>query len=70
MKTEKTAPLARRVYTVREVSLLINKPEATVYRLAALGRIPCVRIGRSILFPKNLIDRILDGAAEVVSAES
>jgi excisionase family DNA binding protein len=51
----------RRVYTPAELSLQTGKPVHTLYRLVRLGRLPFVRIGRSILFPKLAIDRLLSG---------
>jgi hypothetical protein len=51
----------KRVYTALELSAQTGKPVHTLYRLVRLGQLPCLLIGRSVLFPKLAIDRLLSG---------
>ena len=47
------------VYTPREVSLALQKGRNWVYEEVAAGRLPAVRLGRSIRIPKSAVDRLL-----------
>ena len=49
---------ARRVYDVPEMSNLTGLPPQTIYRMAP--RLPHLRIGGRLLFPKAAIDAWLD----------
>ena len=49
----------RRPYTARELARLLGKPEFTIYRLARLGVLPCLRLNRSVMFPVHAIDQLL-----------
>ena len=44
-----------RYYTVGDVAKLWKVSQQMVYRLAALGELPCIRIGRAVRFrPQDL----------------
>lgn len=52
----------RATYTAAEVSSLIDLDKNRVYKLAAEGQLPCIRVGKRFLFPKAAIDRWLSQA--------
>lgn len=58
-------PLARKVgrpslcYTAEELAAIYNVSDKTVFRWADIGEIPCVRKGRTVRFPKALLNPIL-----------
>ncbi|GMR22398.1 MAG: hypothetical protein BMS9Abin37_0746 [Acidobacteriota bacterium] len=49
-------PEKKRLLTAVEVAELVRLSEKTVYRDAAAGRIPCVRIGRRVLFDEDTFE--------------
>jgi len=47
--------------TVAELAVRLGTSAPTVYRLVALGRIPCVRVGRQLRFDEG---RVMEALAE------
>lgn len=45
--------------TVKEVAGIFGVTIKTIYRWSNQRRLPCVKMGRSLFFPKNLINKIL-----------
>lgn len=50
------------VMTAAEVAVLLALPKSTVYELARRGELPCARLGRTIRFLRDDIERRLRGA--------
>lgn len=50
-----------RMLTVAELAVRLGTSAPTVYRLAKLGRIPCVRVGRQLRFDEATV---MDALAE------
>ena len=50
----------RATLTVAEVASLLGVHRLTVYGAIARGELPAIRLGRRVLIPKDLIDRLLD----------
>ena len=48
-------------YTVADLEKMLSKSRARIYALAASNKLPTIRFGRSLLFPKARIDRLLGG---------
>ena len=44
-----------------EVAARLSASRSTIYRLMARGDLPVVRLGRSIRFPAQAVDRLIDG---------
>jgi excisionase family DNA binding protein len=61
----------REVLTVNEVATLLGLAPDTVYREAAAGSIPTVRIAklRRVMFSREQIERLLRGAEEIERRE-
>ncbi|MFZ5921740.1 MAG: helix-turn-helix domain-containing protein [Chloroflexota bacterium] len=51
------------IMTVRDVAEYLRLSEAKVYRLANLGQIPCMRIGKTWRFRKDLLDHWIEQGA-------
>ena len=49
------------VMTAAEVATLLAMPKSTVYELARRGELPCARLGRTIRFMRDDIERCLRG---------
>ncbi len=49
--------------TVHDVAEYLRLSEAKVYRLAKLGQIPCLRIGKTWRFRKDLLDEWIERGA-------
>lgn len=49
--------MSEKLYTAREYAKLLGIHEVTVYRLRREGKIPCIKVGRSVRFmpPKEAI---------------
>ncbi len=47
--------------TAAEVALLLGLPKSTVYELARRGELPCARLGRTVRFLRDDIERRLGG---------
>ncbi len=45
---------------VRAVEMYLRKPRRAIYRLVESGRLPCQRIGRTIVVRKSDADRLLE----------
>ncbi len=52
------------ILNVHEVAKYLRMSEAKVYRLANMGRLPVVRIGRAWRFRKDLLDEWLSALTE------
>ncbi|MBI4306008.1 MAG: helix-turn-helix domain-containing protein [Chloroflexi bacterium] len=46
--------------TARETAQLLQVSEATIYRFARSGDLPCLRFGRKVLFARHAIERVLE----------
>ncbi|MBM3767960.1 MAG: helix-turn-helix domain-containing protein [Acidobacteria bacterium] len=57
------AEVARKTYTVREVSRILGIGRNTAYEAVKTGDIPSVTIGRRVLIPHCAVERLLTGAA-------
>lgn len=57
-------PLEREFYSSREVETLTGLSHAGVWRAAARGDLPSVRIGKRILCPKRAIEALITNAIE------
>jgi excisionase family DNA binding protein len=60
MQTE--APIAPRLLTVRQVQELLHIDRSTIYRMAADGRLPSIRVGRQLRFPADGINSMVSAA--------
>jgi putative molybdopterin biosynthesis protein len=49
--------------TVSEVAELLSLPKSTVYELARRGELPCARLGRTLRFVRDDIERRLRSSA-------
>jgi excisionase family DNA binding protein len=58
MKRAKLAELPD-VLTVAEVAQLLRLGRGSIYEAARRGELPCVRVGRRLLFPKDALARTL-----------
>ena len=56
--------------TVRQVQDLLNIDRSTVYRMAADGRLPSIRIGKQLRFPAPDIHALVAGASDTPSHAS
>lgn len=50
--------------SAREAARLLSLPLSTLYTLAKQGKIPSVRIGGRVLFPRGALRRIVDAPEE------
>lgn len=57
------------LYRATEVADLTGLSKQGVYQLAAEGRIPCVRIGRSVRFPAAALEAWVEKLTEDQSRE-
>jgi excisionase family DNA binding protein len=48
-----------KMLTVAELAVKLGTSAPTVYRLVALGRIPCVRVGRQLRFDEGQVMEVL-----------
>jgi excisionase family DNA binding protein len=51
----------RRTYTILEAQRLLGIGRNQIYEAAKAGDIPTIKIGKRVLVPKALFDRILPG---------
>ena len=61
---------ARQTYSVPEVAARLGISRGYAYQLAkqgAIAGVPAIHIGARIVFPRGLVDRLLDG--EVLASE-
>lgn len=57
-----SAAVDREVFSVKEVAQMFGVSDSCVYRLAQSGAVRVVNLGaRRVLFPKQEIERILQG---------
>ena len=52
-------PLESRTYTVAQVAELFGVNQQSVYKYAASGEIPAIRLGRRWVFSREAIDALL-----------
>jgi excisionase family DNA binding protein len=52
-----------RLLTAREVQGLLQVDATTIYRMAADGRLPAVKVGRQWRFPREGVDAVLTGTS-------
>jgi excisionase family DNA binding protein len=62
--------MATRLVTPRNAETQIGFAPATVYRWVADGRLPFVRIGRSIRLRQSDLDRMIRGGSALVRPEA
>ena len=55
------APLARRP---REAAAALGLSVSTLARLTRAGKLPCVKLGRSVLYPVTMLEEFLRAQAE------
>jgi excisionase family DNA binding protein len=55
----------RLVLTVEEVATLLGVSRWLVQQAARTGELPCIRLGRRILFPRTRIEAIIGGEPSV-----
>ena len=60
MATEPTRPLVDAGQVARDLGIC----KSGVYRLAAAGALPSVRLGRRVLFPAGVVVRLAEAAFE------
>jgi excisionase family DNA binding protein len=49
------------MYSCKEVAVIFRLTPMTIWRMAKDGRLPYIRVGRTIRFKKEDIDYIVDG---------
>jgi excisionase family DNA binding protein len=52
-----------KVYTMKDVMVMLKLSKCTVYRLAREGKFPVVKLGKRYLSPKNAFDNWLESKA-------
>ena len=57
-----TPPLERRTMSVEEAAVALGIGRTTAYLAIRRGELPCLRIGRRVVVPRDAIDRLLAGA--------
>jgi excisionase family DNA binding protein len=60
----------RMFLTAEEVGRYLGLRRSRVYELAAGGRLPAVRLGRRILFPRRGLDALVKAAMDRVQPEA
>ena len=50
----------RLMYSVADVARILGLTRNTIYALCTRGRIPYVRVGRSLLIPKHQLQKLID----------
>jgi excisionase family DNA binding protein len=63
-------PPDRLVLTVAEVATLLGVSRWLVQQAAHTGELPCIRLGRRILFPRARIEAIIVGEPPAVPPQS
>jgi excisionase family DNA binding protein len=48
------------VFTVGEVAKILRIAKISAYQAIARGDVPCIRIGRRILIPRNALEMLLN----------
>lgn len=54
-------PLPERLWTVNDVAHFLQLSKSWVYKEAEAGRLPCIRIGASLRFVPESIQRFMNG---------
>lgn len=60
-KQPEISPLGRRVVTLSEAAAILRISRGSAYEAAKRKEIPTIRIGRRLLVPAALLDRLLAG---------
>lgn len=58
---EPAGPAPGRLLTAREVQERLQVDATTIYRMAADGRLPAVKVGRQWRFPREAVEAVLSG---------
>ncbi len=69
MSTEATADQYETLLTISEVANVLRVSKMTIYRLVHDGRLPSMRIGKSLRVPVSALDAYLGRAAEAGSVD-
>jgi excisionase family DNA binding protein len=48
-----------RLYTIKEVTEVLKVSQATVYRMMYSGRLPRVKIGKSVRIPVSAVEAVI-----------
>ena len=51
--------ITKRYANIKEVSQYTSLPIKTLYEWASIGKIPSIKLGRSVLFDLNDIDKVM-----------
>jgi excisionase family DNA binding protein len=51
--------MEERLYTIKEVTEVLKVSQATVYRLMYSGRLPRVKIGKSVRIPVSAVEAVI-----------
>lgn len=51
----------KQLLTVKEAAEVLSLTPDTIYRMTRTGRLPMVRLGRTIRIKKDALDSIIDG---------
>jgi len=58
------------VLKVKEFAALMRMPLSRAYELVECGQIPCIRIGKSIRIPRNVVLKMLETKEEQAQGAS
>lgn len=59
----------RRLLTTHQLSRLLNRSRATIYRMVARGQIPCIKHGKSLSFYEDEIMDWINGYRKLSDTE-
>ena len=51
--------MKKRYVSIREISVYTSIPVKTLYEWSSVGRIPCIRLGRKLLYDLHDIDGLM-----------
>ena len=51
--------MTKRYVNIKEISEYTSIPVKTLYEWSSMGRIPCIRLGRKLLFDLHDIDKLM-----------
>ena len=55
----KMTDMKKRYVSIREISVYTSIPVKTLYEWSSVGKIPCIRLGRKLLFDVHEIDQLM-----------